>query len=315
MNRTFALLAALLVPALAHAVDQGIIQKQKATVDLAIEKPAEGEFPSVVLPEVTTGIRLSSSDINRISCPGDIREVLTSTEKGVTIKITGKDAFVKFKVTKKGEKLSYASTPTELYVVCGDKVFSMVAFPQRVPSQTIRLTSGQEKKIKENLSLYAGLPFEKKVLKAIKEVFTENIPDSYTISKQEKRFYTFKEILLTLKRTVDIEGEGLRIKEYEASLRGETPEFKLNEKMFLRTALVDNPIAISLERHVLRTGDSSRVYVVEQRAERQSPRKLAGELPVMDQPKQGPPAAKSGIQKDSPANRTEQDSQEADDER
>lgn len=315
MNRTFALLAALLVPALAHAVDQGINQKQKATVDLAIEKPAEGEFPSVVLPEVTTGIRLSSSDINRISCPGDIREVLTSTEKGVTIKITGKDAFVKFKVTKKGEKLSYASTPTELYVVCGDKVFSMVAFPQRVPSQTIRLTSGQEKKIKENLSLYAGLPFEKKVLKAIKEVFTENIPDSYTISKQEKRFYTFKEILLTLKRTVDIEGEGLRIKEYEASLRGETPEFKLNEKMFLRTALVDNPIAISLERHVLRTGDSSRVYVVEQRAERQSPRKLAGDLPVMDQPKQGPPAAKSGIQKDSPANRTEQDSQEADDER
>lgn len=315
MNRTFALLAALLVPALAHAVDQGINQKQKATVDLAIEKPAEGEFPSVVLPEVTTGIRLSSSDINRISCPGDIREVLTSTEKGVTIKITGKDAFVKFKVAKKGEKLSYASTPTELYVVCGDKVFSMVAFPQRVPSQTIRLTSGQEKKIKENLSLYAGLPFEKKVLKAIKEVFTENIPDSYIISKQEKRFYTFKEILLTLKRTVDIEGEGLRIKEYEASLRGETPEFKLNEKMFLRTALVDNPIAISLERHVLRTGDSSRVYVVEQRAERQSPRKLAGELPVMDQPKQGPPAAKSGIQKDSPANRTEQDSQEADDER
>lgn len=315
MNRTFALLAALLVPALAHAVDQGINQKQKATVDLAIEKPAEGEFPSVVLPEVTTGIRLSSSDINRISCPGDIREVLTSTEKGVTIKITGKDAFVKFKVTKKGEKLSYASTPTELYVVCGDKVFSMVAFPQRVPSQTIRLTSGQEKKIKENLSLYAGLPFEKKVLKAIKEVFTENIPDSYTISKQEKRFYTFKEILLTLKRTVDIEGEGLRIKEYEASLRGETPEFKMNEKMFLRTALVDNPIAISLERHVLRTGDSSRVYVVEQRAERQSPRKLAGDLPVMDQPKQGPPAAKSGIQKDSPANRTEQDSQEADDER
>lgn len=315
MNRTFALLAALLVPALAHAADQGVIQKQKATVDLAIEKLAEGEFPSVVLPEVTTGIRLSSSDINRISCPGDIREVLTSTEKGVTIKITGKDAFVKFKVTKRGEKLSYASTPTELYVVCGDKVFSMVAFPQRVPSQTIRLTSGQEKKIKENLSLYAGLPFEKKVLKAIKEVFTENIPDSYTISKQEKRFYTFKEILLTLKRTVDIEGEGLRIKEYEASLRGETPEFKMNEKMFLRTALVDNPIAISLERHVLRTGDSSRVYVVEQRAERQSPRKLAGELPVMDQPKQGPPAAKSGIQKDSPANRTEQDSQEADDER
>lgn len=315
MSRTFALLAALLVPALAHTADQGVTQKQKATVDQAIEKTTEGEFPSVVLPEVMTGIRLSSSDINRISCPGDIREVLTSTEKGVTIKITGKDAFVKFKVMKKGDKFSYTSTPTELYVVCGDKVFSMVAFPQRVPSQTIRLTSGQEKKIKGNLSLYAGLPFEKKVLKAIKEVFTENIPDSYTISKQEKRFYMFKEILLTLKRTVDIEGEGLRIKEYEASLRGETPEFKMNEKMFLRNALVDNPIAISLERHVLRIGDSSRVYVVEQRAERQNPRNLAGDLPVMDQPKQVEFSATSSVQKDSMTYRTEQDSQEAEDER
>lgn len=315
MRKTFALLTALLVPTLAHAVEQGGLQRQKASIDQAIEKPVEGEFPTVVLPESSTGIRLSSSDINRISCPNDIREVLTSTEKGVTIKITGKDAFVKFKVIKKGDKFSYSSTPTELYVVCGDKVFSMVAFPQRVPSQTIRLTSGQEKKIKENLSLYAGLPFEKKVLKAIREVYTENIPDSYTISKKEKRFFTFREILLTLKRTVDIEGEGLRIKEYEVSLRGETPEFKMNEKMFLRTALVDNPIAVSLERHVLRTGDSSRVFVVEQRAEKQGGRRLTGDLPVMDQPRQSLPANKSGNQKEPTENRTEPDVQEADDEK
>jgi conjugal transfer pilus assembly protein TraK len=311
----FALLVALLMPAMAQSEDLEEIRTQKTTVNQANENQAEGGFPTVVLPESTTNIRLSSSDINRVACPSEISEALTSTEKGVTIKITGKDAFVKFKVMKRGDKYSYSSTPTELYFVCGDKVFSMVAFPQRVPSQTIRLSSGLEKKIRENLSLYAGLPFEKKVLKALKEVFTESIPDSYTISKQEKRFYTFKEILLTLKRTVDIEGEGLRIKEYEASLRSETPEFKMNEKMFLRTALVDNPIAISLERHVLRTGDSSRVFVVEQRAERQSPRKLAIDLPVMDQPKQGQPAAKTGIQKESPTNRTEQDSQEADDER
>ena len=315
MRKTFALLTALLVPTLAHAVEQGGLQKQKASIDQAIEKPVEGEFPTVVLPESSTGIRLSSSDINRISCPTDIREVLTSTEKGVTIKITGKDAFVKFKVIKKGDKFSYSSTPTELYVVCGDKVFSMVAFPQRVPSQTIRLTSGQEKKIKENLSLYAGLPFEKKVLKAIREVYTENIPDSYSINKKEKRFFTFREILLTLKRTVDIEGEGLRIKEYEASLRGATPDFKMNEKMFLRTALVENPIAVSLERHVLRAGDTSRVFVVEQRAEKQGVRRLTGDLPVMDQPTQSLTVNKSGNPKESSENRTESDVQEADDEK
>jgi conjugal transfer pilus assembly protein TraK len=310
--RTFALLAALLVPTLVQATEPTSLQKQKATaIEQSAEKTADGEFPTVVLPEATTSIMLSSSDMNRISCPSDVREALTSTEKGLTIKITGKDTFVKFKVTKKGDKFSYSTTPTELYVVCGEDTFSMIAFPQRIPSQTIRLTSGKERKIKDNLSLYAGLPFEKKVLKAIKDVFTENLPDSYSISRKEKRITSFREILLTLKRTVDIEGEGLRIKEYEATLRGEVPEFKMNEKLFLRTELAENPIAISLERHVLRSGDSSRVFVVEQRAEKHESRKLVGELPVMDGVKAGHPA-KQTVKAKTPAPEADQ---EADDEK
>jgi conjugal transfer pilus assembly protein TraK len=310
MMRKVALLAVLLAPVLVQAAEPVGLQKQKAAIDQVVEQPAEGEFPTVVLPEATTSVRLSSSDMNRISCPADIREALTSTEKGLTIKITGKDAFVKFKVTKKGDKFTYSTTPTELYVVCGEETFSMVIFPQRIPSQTIRLTSGKDRKIKENLSLYAGLPFEKKALKAIKDVYTENIPDSYSVSKKEKRFLSYKEIILTLKRTVDIEGEGLRIKEYEASLRGETTEFKLNEKMFLKTELAENPVAISLERHILRVGDTSRLYIVEQRAEKFGSRKLAGDLPVMDGSKVRTPAIQSANAKDRPS----EANQEADDE-
>ncbi|GLI39615.1 type-F conjugative transfer system secretin TraK [Geobacter hydrogenophilus] len=311
MRSTVVLLAALLVPAILHAADQSAIQKKRTTDDQVMEKPVESEFPTVVLPEATTTIRLSSSDMNRISCPAEIREALTSTEKGVTIKITGKDAFVKFKVTKKGDKLSYSTTPTELYVVCGEETFSMIVFPQRVPSQTIRLSSGRERKIKDNLSLYAGLPFEKKLLRAIREVYTENIPDSYSVVRKDKRFFMFREITLTLKRTVDIEGEGLRIKEYEANLRGEPAEFRMNEKMFLRTELAENPVAVALERHILRSGDTSRVFVVEQRAEKQEARKLAGELPVMDRSGSSLKAKQESAQKPQPAPAD----QEADDEK
>ncbi len=310
MRSKFALLAALLVPVLAHAAEHGGVLKQKTAIDQLADQPAEGEFPTVVLPEATTSVRLSSSDMNRISCPADIREALTSTEKGLTIKITGKDAFVKFKVTKKGDKFAYSTTPTELYVVCGDETFSMVIFPQRVPSQTIRLSSGKDRKIKENLSLYAGLPFEKKVLKAIRDVYTENIPDSYSVSRKEKRFNSYREILLTLKRTVNIEGEGLRIKEYEASPRGETTQFKMNEKMFLRTEIAENPVAISLERHILHTGETSRVFVVEQRAEKLGIGKLAGDLPVMDSPRPGVPS-KQTVNKE----QLSEPYQEADDEK
>ncbi|MDD2736734.1 MAG: type-F conjugative transfer system secretin TraK [Desulfuromonadaceae bacterium] len=311
MMRKIALLAALLVPVLAQAAEHGGVPKQKAATDQVVEQPAEGEFPTVVLPEATTTVRLSSSDMNRISCPADIREALTSSEKGLTIKITGKDAFVKFKVIKKGDKFVYATTPTELYVVCGDETFSMVIFPQRIPSQTIRLTSGKDRKIKENQSLYVGLPFEKKVLKAVKDVYTENIPDSYSINYKEKQFLLFREIRLILKRTVDIEGEGIRIKEYEAALRGVITEFKLNEKMFLKTELAENPVAVSLERHILRAGDTSRLYVVEQRAEKLGSRKLAGDLPVMDGVRSNTPAKQIVKTKDRPS----EADQEADDER
>ena len=281
MHRAAIVAAILMIPVLTYGATSSKNEKRETTVAQTETVISEVEFPTVVLPEVTTNVRLSSSDMNRIACPSDIKEALTSTEKGMSIKITGKDAFVKFKVIKKPDgKFAYLTTPTEIYVVCGDETFSMIGFPQRVPSQTIRLSSGKGTKIKENLSIYSGLPFEKKILKAIREVYTESIPDSYSISRPEKQIRSFKEISLSLKRIVDIEGEGLRIKELEATLKGTIP-FKMNEKMFLRSEVAENPIAISLEQHVLRPGEPARVFIVEQRSERPNGRGLGGDLPVM----------------------------------
>lgn len=282
MRRAVTVATVLMIPVLAWGANSGKHDKKETTVAQTETALVETEFPTVVLPEVTTNIRLSSSDMNRIACPSDIKEALTSTEKGASIKITGKDAFVKFKVIKKPDgKFTYLTTPTEIYVVCGEETYSMIGFPQRIPSQTIRLSSGKEKKIKENLSLYSGLPFEKKMLKAIREVYTENIPDSYSVSRPEKQFKSFKEISLSLKRIVEIEGEGLRIKEFEAALKGTVP-FKMSEKMFLRPEVAENPIAISLERHVLRPSEPSRVFIVEQRGDRPNNRDLGGDLPMLN---------------------------------
>ena len=197
------IVAALMLPAIATAAERGATpadpgdakKRLAAVTDVkGDEGGPEGEWPTVIPPEVATKIRLSSSDLNRISCSSEIKDALTSTEKGVVIKITGKDAFVKFKVTKRGDKLVYSTTPTELYVVCGDETYSMVAVPQRVPSQTIRLSSGKGRKIKDNAALYTGLPFEKMMLKAIQDVYTEQIPDSYTVLRTDKHIDTFKEV-------------------------------------------------------------------------------------------------------------------------
>lgn len=61
----------------------------------------------------------------------------------------------------------------------------------------------------------------------------------------------------------------------------------MNEKMFIRTELAENPVAVSIERHVLRPGDTTRAFVVEQRGERQGlSRTLESDLPVMEDARQ-----------------------------
>lgn len=307
MYRTM-LLAAIMAPMIAVAADRGAMPADHADAKKKLapltdlkgdEGIPDGGWPTVIPPEVATKIRLSSSDLNRISCSAEIKDALTSTEKGVVIKITGKDAFVKFKVIKRGDKLVYSTIPTELYVVCGDETYSMVAVPQRIPSQTIRLSSGKERKIKDNAALYSGLPFEKMMLKAIQDVYTEQIPESYTVTKTDKRIDAFTEVRLMLKRVVDVEGEGLRIKEYLVSLKDGLNEFKLNEKIFIRNGLAENPVAISLERHILRPGDTIRAFVVEQRGERQGfSGKLEVDLPVLENAKQDKKTSpEKGVQK------------------
>lgn len=305
MYRTL-IIAAFMLPVTATAADLGAKpadpadarQKHSPVADMKEDAGGqEGEWPTIIPPEVATKIRLSSSDLNRISCSSEIKDALTSTEKGVVIKITGKDAFVKFKVTKRGDKLVYSTTPTELYVVCGDETYSMVAVPQRIPSQSIRLSSGKERKIRDNVALYAGLPFEKMMLKAIQDVYTEQIPDSYSVTKKDQRFDSYRELRMALKRVVEVEGEGLRIKEYLVSLKDGIKEFRMNEKMFIRPELADNPVAVSIERHILRPGDTTRVFVVEQRGERQGlTRKLESDLPAMEETRKPDKAstAKSG---------------------
>jgi len=177
--------------------------------------------------------------------------------------------FLKFKVGKRPDgKLSYSTTPTEIYVVCGDSTYSMIAFPARMPSQTIRLSSGIENRIKENRALYADLPFEKRILRAIKEVYTDNIPESYTVSNFNKVDLMWQGFVITHRRDVDIEGEGMLVKEYYLSLKAGQKPISLTEKMFLRKEFALNPVAVSIDKHRLNPGEVSRLFVVEQRPDR-----------------------------------------------
>ncbi|MRR34711.1 hypothetical protein EG829_08435 [bacterium] len=227
-----------------------------------------GPFPAelqarTVIPEVSTAVTLSNSDINRITCREEIKDVVFSREKGLSVKTVGKDAFVKFLITRKEEKEVYSSTPSELFVVCGENVYNLIALPKRVPSQTVRLTPGAER-IRENRRLYGELPFEKKILSIIRSVYTSEIPEGFTTVPVGDKLSLFKDLEVTLVRTHRVEGEGLLVKEYLLAAKKPGVELKLTEKDFLRPAIATRPVAISLDKHELRQGDTARLIALEQ---------------------------------------------------
>lgn len=219
-----------------------------------------------VLPEIATRIDLSNSDVNRLVCPERIKDVVFSKEKGVTVKFSGRDVFVKFLVEQSAMEKKYITSPTELFVVCGESVYNIIGVPKTIPSQTVRLSTGKQDRIRKNLALFAGMPYEEKLLKIIKSVYAGTIPDSFAVRRVRKKLDIYKDLDLTATREIDIEGEGLRAREYQVTLRNKDL-LEIREKDFLLRELVERPAALAVDKHTLRTGDMARIIVLEKTEE------------------------------------------------
>ncbi len=229
------------------------------------------EADTMILPEITTKVILSSTDINRVTCNGGpIKDVVYSKEKGLSVKINDSNAFIKFLVTKKHAggraELVYPHKPVELYFICGPDaaVYTVIGVPEKVPAQNIRLVS-KKKQIKKNLSLFEGIPFEKKVLMITKCAFQDDIPESFTVKAANNKKDLFRDLNIFLKRTIIAEGEGIELKEYLISVKPGCSKQKmiLEEKNFLLPELVKNPIGITLEKTALPKGETGRLFIVE----------------------------------------------------
>jgi len=224
--------------------------------------PAEGA--AAVMPEIAQSIELSSSDVNRITCQGGIKDMVFSKEKGITVKFSGRDAFVKFRTAQKDGRTVYSTTPSEIFIVCGENVYNLIAIPRRIPARSVRLSPGKMENIKKNRSLLGSLPFEKKVLGAIRSLYTDEIPDSFTVTAPNRKVDIFRDLNLILSRIAVVDGEGLQVKEYRAALADANKDkIEISEKDFLRNEISTRPIAISLDRLILKKGERLRVFVGE----------------------------------------------------
>jgi conjugal transfer pilus assembly protein TraK len=241
-------------------------QPNRQAPEMTAPPPATSSVEGAVtlLPEIALTVEMSSSDVNRITCQEEIKDVVFSKEKGIAVRFSGKDAFVKFRTTQKDGKTVYSATPSEIFIICGDSVYTMIAMPRRIPARSVRLSTGKMDNIRKNKSLLGSLPFEKKILSAIRSLYLEEIPESFTVSTPKQRIDLFRDLEFILYRVAVVDGEGFQVKEYRGTLTGSGKEqLELGEKDFLRKDISAQPLAVSLDRLVLRKGDTLRVFVAE----------------------------------------------------
>ncbi|WP_028842922.1 TraK domain-containing protein [Thermodesulfovibrio yellowstonii] len=223
----------------------------------------------IVEPERATAVKMSASDVNRLVCPYDVKDVVYSEEKGVQVKVSGKNAFVKFLVKRIGNKEQYSQIPADLYVVCGDKVYSIIAFPERIPSVTVYLED-KEKKVKEVLEKYSSMPFEKRIVEYVKTFFKGNIPPEAEMKPVRKNYTLYEHIGITEVAQYTIPGEDVLIRVFNIKCTGlpeKATSVEIAEKDFLRKELTQMPLAISLEKLRLVKGETVKMLIIERAKE------------------------------------------------
>ena len=222
--------------------------------------------PDVVKPEVPTQIILSSTDVNRLTCSEPIKDVIFSSEKGVETKFTGNDVFIKFKAKKLKGRIYYPAKPSELFVVCGSNVYTLLAQPKQIPSRTIRLSSPKKQQIKKNMDLFTNMPVERKALKLIKEGYHDQFPESYEIKNLKIPVKVLPGTKATIVRRVEVQGAGLVLLEIDVTGTSPGP-VRLEESDFINPSFGKRLLAISIDKHVLMPGESTRVWVVRRKGE------------------------------------------------
>lgn len=216
---------------------------------------------SSIKPEAPIEVDLSSSDVNRITCGSPISDLIYSQEKGIEGQFNGNNAFIKYKLVRQGNEETYASNPTELYLVCGGEVYTLIANPKRIPAVTLKLSS--PKTAKSSLT-FAGMPYERKVVQLVQEGYKGIYPEYYKITEENREIRLSPDVRLILKRTVDVEDENLRLKVFYVTgnpVQGKTLE--LTERDFLLPVIGQQFAAVAIEDHTLPLGSMTRLFVVE----------------------------------------------------
>ena len=238
-------------------------EKHKVSSEALIDRLKKYKnLPQIVEDEDYQAVEISLKDVTRVVCFTNITRVIYSKEKGMEIKTVDRNAFIKNLPKEAVDPMTgriaidYDSRPKEVYLVCGDKTFSLLLIPKDIPANTIYLKSSYVEKEKA-FSFEKSNDYENTILKLLKSAYSENVPDGYSVDNIEKVLKEYQEIRLVHKRNYT--GIMFEIQEYVVIAK---KELNINEITLLEAISPKNPLAVSIVSPLLRPNEQSRVFVV-----------------------------------------------------
>lgn len=220
-----------------------------------------------ILPDIVMKVRVSYSEQNRIICDGRMDDAVSSDEKPYEILHTPGNAWLKFKYLREGDMLIYPKSPVDLAIPCNGQVYTIIAFPDDLPMQVIRLGSGLSDKMKKNLALNQGKSSNKQIMDLMKAAILGEIPPSYDEKGRDRVVDIFNEISLHHIRTIDVVGQGYYLDEYLVTLKPASDNLELDERQFINPELIQHQVrGIQIyPSGPLRQGQAARLHIVQSR--------------------------------------------------
>lgn len=240
------------------------IKEAEKLGSLTPKKKEVNPYEPQIVEDMFSYVNISLTDINRITCPTDIKWFTYSKEKEIQITKAGKNLLVKIlpKVITQGNQsqLVRDSFPRELLVECEGQVFTLILLPKKIPTETVILRPKFANK-KKALKFETENPYEKTIKELIRKAYREEAIDGYEIKITHKLYKKFKQLDMYLERVY--KGAYYTVKEF--SLVGKQ-NVNLAEKLFI--PYLQNPIAISLTKLHLSPGEKARMFVIEKQEDK-----------------------------------------------
>lgn len=222
-------------------------------------------FAKNVAPNQYTDVSLSNNNPNHIVCVnGDINDA--NYPKHIPIETgtgsKGKDLFLSYKFKKDMQGgFEFVKSKHVIHITCNGDVYSLNVTPRKNIVETLYLGDEALARLKANASIIKHKDIEDVMVELTLAAINNNLPPQYSVIREGKVLPTiFDGLKIIQRRTIQLNGLGLRLKEYEVFSESETV---LSKRQFIRRDFSDAMRMVTLINETPSPRKPSRLFIVE----------------------------------------------------